>query len=487
MAHYLADEKAGYQPLADTDADTEAASTKAAPADHPQTLLQRVKKAQLSRTALAIRVVVLVALTLLLGVHMLMGRHVMPCRSGGSRSSSNLTVEERVDKILTATPLIDGHNDFPIAIREIFNNHINNDEFRNGFERDGLPQHVDLPRLRAGKNGGAFWSVFTPCPKNGTDFSDANYVASVRDTLLQIDLVARLKVQYPDVFSPNVNSSTALAAFKRGQLISPLGIEGLHQIGNSVSNLRLYHALGVRYATLTHNCPNKYADAALWEGPFRKAPKFFDGLSPLGRKVVLEMNRVGLIVDLSHTSVDTMEDVLGGRPDEEEGWNGSLAPIIFSHSSAYSVCPHPRNVPDHVLQLVKARRGLVMVNFAPDFVSCHWTGSPEEDNGVPSYFPGNATLEHVATHVLHIGRLIGFEHVGFGSDFDGIGSTPRGLDDVAAYPALVAELLRRGVTDEEAALVVGGNVLRVWREVDAVAEKLQAQGVPPLEDDPARL
>lgn len=199
------------------------------------------------------------------------------------------------------------------------------------------------------------------------------------------------------------------------------------------------------------------------------------------------MNRIGLIVDLSHTSVDTMEDVLGGRPDEEAGWDGSQAPIIFSHSSAYSVCPHPRNVPDHVLQLVKARRGLVMVNFAPDFVSCHWTGSPEEANGVPSYFPGNATLEHVATHVLHIGRLIGFEHVGFGSDFDGIGSTPRGLDDVAAYPALVAELLRRGVTDKEAALVVGGNVLRVWREVDAVAEKLQAEGVAPLEDDPVPL
>ncbi|KIH88537.1 membrane dipeptidase [Sporothrix brasiliensis 5110] len=478
MADFQAHEKAGYsyQPLELT-TDTKA--------DRPQTLLQRVKRAQLSTSAIVVRALVLVVLTLLLGLHMLHGRHMMPCRSG--RHRSNLTVEERVDKILAATPLIDGHNDFPIAIRAYFNNHINSDEFRNGFEKDGLPQHVDLPRLRAGKNGGAFWSVFAPCPKNGTDLSDANYVASVRDTLLQIDLVARLKEQYPDVFSPNVNSSTALAAFEKGQLISPLGVEGLHQIGNSVSNLRLYHALGARYATLTHNCPNIYADAALWESPFRKAPKFFDGLSELGRKVVLEMNRIGLIVDLSHTSVDTMEDVLGGRPDEEAGWHGSQAPIIFSHSSAYSVCPHPRNVPDHVLQLVKARRGLVMVNFAPDFVSCHWTGSPEEANGVPSFFPGNSTLEHVATHILHIGRLIGFEHVGFGSDFDGIGSTPRGLDDVAAYPALVAELLRRGVTDKEAALVAGGNVLRVWREVDAVAEKLQAAGVPPLEDDPVRL
>ncbi len=195
------------------------------------------------------------------------------------------------------------------------------------------------------------------------------------------------------------------------------------------------------------------------------------------------MNRLGMIVDLSHTSLDTMEDVLGARPDAADGWAGSAAPVIFSHSSAYSVCPHPRNVPDHVLQLVKATGGLVMVNFSPDFVSCHWTGSPAEDNGVPSFYPPNSTLEHVATHVLHIGRLVGFEHVGLGSDFDGIGSTPRGLDDVSSYPALVAELLRRGVTDAEAAQVVGGNLLRVWRGVDAVAEAMQAAGVPPLEDD----
>lgn len=261
MAYYLADGKAGYQPL--TGADVEDAkininsSSNSKEDGAPQkTLLQRVQRVQLSRTALAVRVVALAGLTLLLVSNVLMGRHIIPCRSGGighGNRNGKLTVEERVDKILAATPLIDGHNDFPIAIRERFNNHINNDEFRNGFERDGLPQHVDLPRLRAGKNGGAFWSVFTPCPKNGTDFSDENYVASVRDTLLQIDLVARLKIAYPDVFSPNVNSSTALAAFEKGQLISPLGIEGLHQIGNSVSNLRLYYALGVRYATLTHN------------------------------------------------------------------------------------------------------------------------------------------------------------------------------------------------------------------------------------------
>ncbi|OAA54270.1 microsomal dipeptidase precursor [Niveomyces insectorum RCEF 264] len=435
----------------------------------------------------AARVGFLVVLALLVGGHVLYARRGLSCRHHHRQNPpAELTIEERVDKILTSTPLIDGHNDFAIAIRWLFNNHINSPDFRKGFETDGLPQHVDLPRLRAGKNGGAFWSVFTSCPENASDFSDATYAESVRDTLQQIDVVTRLRDAYPDVFSQNVNGSTALAAFERGQLISPLGIEGLHQIGNSAANLRRYHALGVRYATLTHNCPNRYADAALWENPLRKAPRYWNGLSPAGRALVREMNRLGVIVDLSHTSVDTMEDVLGARPDDEAGWHGSVAPVIFSHSSAHSVCPHPRNVPDHVLDLVRQRNGLVMVNFAPDFVSCHW--AEEEDDkkdsrGIPAFYPPNSTLAHVATHVLHIGRRIGFAHVGFGSDFDGIASTPAGLDDVAAYPALVAELLRRGVTDAEAAQVVGGNLLRVWADVDAVALALQAQGVPPLEDD----
>lgn len=253
MAYYSSNEKeTAYQLLAgaDNDAGTGGDDVERAKTSRQLTLLQRAQ--QSAPSFLAVRVVVLVALTALLGIHLLIGRHAMPCLGSG-RHRANFTVEERVDRILTATPLIDGHNDFPILIRALFNNHIYGDDFRNGFERDGLPRHVDLPRLRAGKNGGAFWSVFTPCPENGTDLSDANYVASVRDTLLQIDLVARLKVAYPQVFSPNVDSSTALAAFARGQLISPLGIEGLHQIGNSVANLRLYHALGVRYATLTHN------------------------------------------------------------------------------------------------------------------------------------------------------------------------------------------------------------------------------------------
>lgn len=264
--------------------------------------------------------------------------------------------------------------------------------------------------------------------------------------------------------------------------ISPFGIEGLHQIGNSISNLRLYYSLGVRYATLTHNCHNIYADAAITEvnGGIRAGPPLHGGVSSAGRHLIKEMNRIGMIVDLSHVSPDTMSDVLGGDPD----WKGSLAPIIFSHSSAYSVCPHPRNVPDHILQLVKKTNSVVMINFAPDFISCVVPSNPADDwNGIPDFYPKNNTIQHVVTHIKYIGDLIGYEHVGLGSDFDGIPTTPEGLDDVSKFPDLVKEMLNRGVTDEQAGWVVGGNVLRVWGEVDRVALKLRKEGVLPLEDE----
>jgi membrane dipeptidase len=298
-------------------------------------------------------------------------------------------------------------------------------------------------------------------------------------TLTQIDVLSRLQAAYPSHFSTPPNGTTALDAFKAGQLISPIAIEGLHQIGNKISNLRLYHSLGVRYATLTHNCHNIYADAAITEnsngGAGRSTPHW-GGVSPAGKELIKEMNRLGMIVDLAHVSVDTMRDVLGGS----DSWSGSTAPIIFSHSSAYALCPHPRNVPDDILKLVKKRNSVVMVNFSPDFVSC--VANPDNENGMPDFYPPNSTLSHVVKHIKHIGELIGYEHVGLGSDFDGIPSTPEGLDDVSKFPDLVKEMLKQGISDKDAGKVVGGNVLRVWQDVDEVAAKMQAQGVKPLED-----
>jgi membrane dipeptidase len=302
----------------------------------------------------------------------------------------------------------------------------------------------------------------------------------VRLTLDQLDLYRRLGESYPKYFSPSSNSAEAVQAFENGRFISPAAIEGLHQIGNSISTLRLYHQLGVRYATLTWNCHNKFADAALEtlaDFQTRVATPYWHGLSPAGRNLVTEMNRLGMLVDLAHVSQHTMRDVLVGKGDGP--WTGSHAPPIFSHSSAYAICPHPRNVPDDVLRMVKQRNSLVMVNFSPDFISCVPGTSP---SGLPDFYPANSTLNQVVRHIMHIGELIGYDHVGIGTDYDGIDKTPAGLEDVSKFPDLVAELLHQGVSDENAAKVVGRNLLRVWKEADEVAAKLQGQMLP-LEDD----
>ncbi|KAK4864005.1 hypothetical protein LT330_010215 [Penicillium expansum] len=390
-----------------------------------------------------------------------------------------LSIEERVERILSQTPLIDGHDDFPILVRELFHNRVNDRNFTEAFVKGKFPGHVDIPRLKQGRVGGTFWSVFVPCPENGTDFSDENYAASVRETMEQVDIMSRVQQAYPKVFSSPPNGTTAMSAFREGKIISPLGIEGLHSIGNSLAHLRIFYDLGVSYATLTHNCHNRYADAAVLElpgGGIKKSDPLWHGVSEEGQKLVFEMNRLGMIVDLAHVSTETMRDVLGAGKSE---WTGSRAPVIYSHSSAYSLCPHPRNVPDDILELVREKNSLVMVNFSPDFISC--TAS-DRANGIPDLDPVHATLERVAEHILHIGNLVGFEHVGIGSDFDGIPTVPQGLEDVSRFPNLIKELLKRGVSDKDASKVAGGNLLRVWKKVDEVALEMQAEGALPMED-----
>ncbi|CAN9363903.1 unnamed protein product [Alternaria alternata] len=371
-----------------------------------------------------------------------------------------------------------------IFIRGTYKNHIYNEsgsDFADKFENGGLAQHVDIPRLQKGLQGGAFWSAFWLCPLGDeTNFADDRYYDIVKATLGQLDLFNRLGQNYPKYFTPSRNSAEAIKAFESGNFIAPAAIEGLHQIGNSVSTLRLYYQLGVRYATLTWNCHNKYADAAIETGSdfsAHIAKPYWKGLSPAGRDLVKEMNRLGMLVDLAHVSQDTMRDVLVGRGDGN--WTGSIAPPIFSHSSAHAICPHPRNVPDDILQLVKQRNSVVMVNFNPDFVSCKASGTP---NSFPEFVPENNTLAHVVRHIRHIGELIGYDHVGIGTDYDGIEKTPKGLEDVSKFPDLIAELLRQGISDEDAVKIAGGNLLRVWGEADKVAKELQKTTLP-LEDD----
>ncbi|TGZ83121.1 hypothetical protein EX30DRAFT_317113 [Ascodesmis nigricans] len=383
------------------------------------------------------------------------------------------TPSERVDQILLDTPLIDTHIDLPISIRVRFQNHIYQDNFTFSTH---LPTHVDLPRLHSGGLGGVFWSVYMPCAGDDptkpleSRFLDPEYYQSIHDTLQQVDLVHRLIAAYPDDFTLATSPRELRAVHEQWKhhhrryhdkkprpIASVLGVEGLHQIGNSPAVLRMYHRLGVRYITLTHVCNNRYADGALSRGG-----PVWGGLSSDGREMVREMNRVGMMVDLSHTTAETMKDVL----------EIARAPVVFSHSGAFGVCPHERNVRDDVLRMVKENGGVVQVVFAPDFVRCGEGREPRE-----------AGIEDVVEHIMYIAELIGWEHVGIGSDYDGIMSTPKGLEDVGMYPALLKMLVERGVRDKDLRGLVGENVLRVWEEVERVAEEMKRGGESVLEDE----
>ena len=385
-------------------------------------------------------------------------------------------VKARIDRILVVTPLIDGHNDLPEQLSESHLYRV--DGLASGGTARAHPLMTDMARLRAGRVGGQFWSVYIDGAINGDE--------AIRKTIEQIDIVDRLVAAYPRDLEWARTADDIVRIHKAGRVASLIGIEGGRQIGGSMAALRQFYRLGARYMTLTHNQTTEWADSATDE------PKF-DGLSPFGIKVVGEMNRLGMLVDLSHVAPSTMKDAI----------SASRAPVIFSHSSAGGVTPHPRNVPDEVLRLLPANGGVVMVNFVPGFLSqavwdwsaaaaaeearlkaIHRASTAKVEAGVKSWestHPRPATdVGIVADHVEHVARVAGHAHVGIGGDFDGIPYTPTGLEGVDSYPLLFAELVRRGWSDADLAALAGGNLLRALRRAEAVAASMKA--VPPSLD-----
>ncbi|XP_029000702.1 dipeptidase 1 [Betta splendens] len=348
-------------------------------------------------------------------------------------------------KLMSETPLIDGHNDLPWQLRMQFNNELNKVNL-NTLNTT----HTNIPKIEEGRLGAQFWAAFVHC--------DTQYKDAVRQTLEQIDVIHRMCQKYPDTFVLATSSRDITEAFGANRTASLIGVEGGHSLDSSLGTLRTMYRLGVRYLTLTHSCSTPWVDN--WLVDTGSEPARHNGLSPFGKQVVVEMNRLGMMIDLSHVSVAVMEQVL----------DMSKAPVIFSHSSAYSICPHRRNVPDEVLRTVKEKRGIVMVNFFNDFVTCS----------------KNAKLSDVADHFDHIKKVAGAESVGFGGDYDGVPRTPEGLEDVSKVPNLVAELLRRGWSDEEVKGALANNLLRVMREVERVRDGLNGttpDDVPiPLEE-----
>jgi membrane dipeptidase len=357
----------------------------------------------------------------------------------------------RARAIHKQTPVIDGHNDYPWALREL-------DPAKDLGKADiskPVPKLMtDIPRLRQGGVGGQFWSVYTPSTMIGQE--------AVRVTLEQIDIVHRMMQRWPETFQFALTAADVERAIKAGRIASLIGMEGGHSIDNSLPTLRMFHALGARYMTLTHNGNLRWADAAADKPAV-------GGLSKFGEEVVREMNRLGMLVDLSHVSPDTMEDAL--RVAE--------APVIFSHSSARALCNVPRNVPDNVLQMVAKNGGVVMVTFVPGFISqavADFDARPEAER--KGMTPPSATLSQVADHIDHIRKVAGIDHIGIGGDFDGITQVVVGLEDVSKYPDLTAELLKRGYKDEDVKKILGLNVLRVMRQAEKVAAGLQKTRQP---------
>jgi membrane dipeptidase len=386
-------------------------------------------------------------------------------------------LDRRVERVLAATPIIDGHNDLPWEIRQGYDSWRRPLDLNADTSRLDHKLQTDLPRLKRGHVGAQFWSVWIPTTLKGPD--------AVQTTLEQIDIVRRMVARYPDQLELASTAADIRRIEKEGKIASLIGVEGGHQIGNSPAALRMFYALGARYMTLSHSLNNDFADSAT-DDPVHH------GLTPFGKAIVHEMNRLGMMVDLSHVSAETMRQALAE----------TKAPVIFSHSSARAVRDHPRNVPDDVLRLVAANGGVVMVNFYPGFVSQSYgaraADRAAEDSRVRALYPGQperrkaaldawdaahpeppVTVAEVADHVDHVRTIAGIDHVGIGSDFDGIdGTHPEGMEGVDKYPALFRELARRGWSDEDLAKLAGGNLLRSMERVEQVAASMRAE--PPL-------
>lgn len=400
-------------------------------------------------------------------------RFVIALLLATSIHAQTAAVSARIDRILRDVPLIDGHNDLPWQYEERVKNHLAQIDIRQDQSKVTPPLHTDIARLRQGRLGGQFWSVYIPTTLKGGD--------AVRAVIEQIDVVHRIDETYPDTFEFARTADDIVRIHRNGKIASLIGIEGGHSIGNSLAVLRQLYALGARYMTITHSDNNDFADSAT-------ADPAHNGLTPFGKLVIAEMNRLGMLVDLSHVAPKTMHDVL----------DITAAPVIFSHSSARAITDHARNVPDDVLRRVKENDGVVMVSWVPTFSSekaratdaakdaetarlkALYRGQPDKVKALLAEWETahpvpHATVQDVADHIDHIVQIAGAEHVGLGADLDGITSTPEGLTSVAAYPTLFAELIRRGYTDEQLKGIAGLNVLRVMHKAEATAARLQKE------------
>lgn len=372
-------------------------------------------------------------------------------------------------ELLASAPVVDGHNDLPWALRE----HCGYDLDRLDIAADQSGAlHTDLARMRAGGVGAQFWSVYVPCRLAGDD--------AVSATLEQIDVVDQLLDRYAADLAPALTADDMEAARRDGRIASLKGAEGGHSINNSLATLRALHTLGVRYMTLTHNDNNDWADSAT------DVPRA-GGLTAFGREVVREMNRSGMLVDLSHVAATTMRDAL----------DTTGAPVIFSHSSSRAVCDHPRNIPDDVLERLPANGGVAMATFVPKFIlpaAVEWTARADDNLRAHGFDHLDTTAEAmklhrafeaehprpvataatVADHLDHMREVAGIDHIGIGGDYDGTAFTPAGLDDVAGYPNLIAELLTRGWSHPDLAKLTWSNAVRVLRDAEAVAREQRA-------------